>query len=185
MYSENQSRTLELEEGTAGAGFQILRSVVDTINKCNKACRYCHPHLSEWRAEYLPSQALRSLFREAEARGFLEITLTGGEILLHPEFTDILHDSHLLRRTIVTLITNGTLLTPRVVDALHDANVSRVCISLDGPDSATHNSAREGDDFSVVMHTLQMLKHIGVEVTIISVAHQLNYRALPALSDLL
>jgi MoaA/NifB/PqqE/SkfB family radical SAM enzyme len=57
-------------------------------------------------------------------------------------------------------------------------------VSVDGVDNTTHRSAR-GKNFKIVWQGLEAVQSAGKPVTVISVAHQGNYRELLALSELL
>ncbi len=91
---------------------------------------------------------------------FFEITLTGGEITLHPQFLQILEATHILDRTTSTFVTNATRITPELARDIGISNVGRVCVSLDGPDAQTHNS-RRGNNFEKSDTWSQGLKRDG------------------------
>ncbi len=160
-----------------------IRTVVDTLQECNLRCTYCHPGKT-WEKQNLSAHAIEEVFLEAENRGLLEVTLTGGEITLHPELLRILESTHILDRTVATLITNGTRVTPELVDQIRVSNISRICISIDGPDADRHNTGR-GKSFDQAMRGLRLLQGTGKPITVISVAHHQNYQGVIELSYLL
>jgi len=161
----------------------IIRTVVDTLQECNLRCKYCHPGHT-WEKHHLPANLIEQSLIEAEQRDLLEITLTGGEITLHPELVKILESTQVLDRTVSTLITNGTTMTPELARQFRDSNVSRICTSIDGPDSSTHNTGR-GKSFDQAMNGLYLLQETGKPITVISVAHHKNYEHVLELSHLL
>jgi len=164
-------------------GIQTTRIVVDTIDTCNLRCDYCHPNFG-WTGERLPINLISDVFRTAEEVCILEVTLTGGEVMLHPDFFAILAATDIFERTSVTLITNATLLTPRIVRAIAASRLARICASLDGSEAAIHES-RRGRSFRNAMNGLRRLSDTGKPVTVISVAHQDNFSHLIELSEFL
>jgi len=161
----------------------IIRTVVDTLQECNLRCKYCHPGKT-WEKQNLSASSIEGVFNEAENRGLLEVTLTGGEITLHPELLRVLETTHILDSTIATLITNGTTMTPELAKQFRDSNVSRICTSIDGPEADQHNSGR-GKSFERAMTGLRLLQETGKPITVISVAHHQNYEHVTELSYLL
>jgi len=162
---------------------QIIRSVVDTIQQCNLRCRYCHPGKT-WEEKVLSSKKIEDVFETVEKNETLEVTLTGGEITLHPELARILESTHILDKTVSTLITNGTLLTPEIIRDIRNSNIDRICISLDGITPETHNYGR-GDSFKSALNGLYLLQESNKDVTVISVAHNKNYKRVIELSNFL
>ena len=161
----------------------IIRTVVDTIQQCNLRCGYCHPGIT-WEESVLQADKIGEVFKTSETRGVLEVTLTGGEITLHPELTQILEQTHILDRTVATLITNGTLLTPQLIKEFKNSNIGRFCISLDGIYAEDHNFGR-GITFNDALKGLYLLQATGKSITVISVAHHHNYKRIISLSQFL
>lgn len=161
----------------------IIRTVIDTVQQCNLRCGYCHPGRT-WEESTLPAEKIEDVFGVAEKKGFLEVTLTGGEITLHPELTRILEATHILDRAVATLITNGTLLTPQLIKEFRNSNIGRVCVSLDDPNAETHNLGR-GKTFDQALQGLYLLQETGKPITVISVAHHGNYKRVTELSQFL
>lgn len=115
FYDANMPLTIEHSE----YGIQNIRTVADVINNCNLACQYCHPNHG-WTGEYLPIAQIENLLKAAEEDGIFKVTLTGGEITMHPEFQDILKATHILDKTSLTFVTNATKITPNIVQEISD-----------------------------------------------------------------
>lgn len=179
----NLTMSFNIERGADGEGIQTIRTVADVINKCNLRCDYCHPNFG-WTDERLTPDTIANIFSAAEKQRQLEVTLTGGEITMHPDFSRILEATRILDRTTATFVTNATRITPNIVKEVRDSNVGRICVSLDGSTADVHDSHR-GRNFDTVIKGLKDLKQAGKPITVISVAHQDNYRHLLELSDFL
>lgn len=175
---------LSYEQGISGEGIQTVRMVTDVINNCNLGCHYCHPMQGGWGGEMLSADQVGNVLQASEDRSLLEVTLTGGEITMHPEFEQIMDGTHRLGKTALSIVTNATKITPEIVDQIARSRVDRVCVSIDGPDAQTHNS-RRGRNFDIVMGGLRDLQETGKPITAISVVHKQNYKKLPELSEML
>jgi len=161
----------------------IVRAVVDAIQECNLRCLYCHPGKA-WIKQHLDVGHVSAVFAAVERYGLLELVISGGGATLHPQLPTILAATHQLHRTATVLITNATNIDDDLVAAFADSNLTRICVSLDGPDGPTHGSAR-GRNFRRVMDGLRRLGDAGKPITVISVAHKQNFRRLPELSAML
>lgn len=112
---------------------------------CNLACRHCwlSPKLDPKGDKYpvLPVELFETAIREAKPLGLSGVKLTGGEPLLHPEFTRLLE---IVRREELglTIETNGLLCTPEVAAEIARSPRRFVSVSMDGTDAATHDAIR-------------------------------------------
>src|SRR2546423_12324467 len=78
----------------ASAKYGARRLTVETTNICNLHCGYClrdEDALYHSRAEFLPLDLLRRILGEAkEIAGITEVSFTGGEPTLHPDFAEMI-----------------------------------------------------------------------------------------------
>lgn len=112
---------------------------------CNLACRHCWlaPGFDADGSAYptLPVELFEAAIREAKPLGLSGVKLTGGEPLLHPQFTQILE---IVRREALrlTIETNGVLCTPAMAREIAKAPDRFVSVSIDGADASTHEWVR-------------------------------------------
>jgi SynChlorMet cassette radical SAM/SPASM protein ScmF len=112
---------------------------------CNLACRHCWlaPGFDADGSTYptLPVELFETAIREGKPLGLHEIKLTGGEPLLHPQFTRLLE---IVRREELklTIETNGMLCSPAVAREIARSADRFVSVSIDGADAATHEWVR-------------------------------------------
>jgi len=112
---------------------------------CNLACRHCWmgPRFDATGNHYptLPVELFETAIREAKPLGLSGVKLTGGEPLLHPNFTRLLE---IVRREELTLTieTNGLLCTPELAAEIAKSSDRFVSVSIDGTDAATHEWVR-------------------------------------------
>jgi radical SAM protein with 4Fe4S-binding SPASM domain len=113
----------------------------ELTERCNLDCVHCYINQpagsrSARAKELTTSQAIEILDQIADA-GSLFLNLTGGEVLLRPDFPEI-YKHAIQRGIIVTLFTNGTLLTPEIADLLAEWRPLSVEISLHGVTQETY-----------------------------------------------
>ena len=112
---------------------------------CNLACRHCWlaPGFDADGSTYLtlPVELFETVIREAQPLGLSGVKLTGGEPLLHQEFTRLLE---IVRRAELklTIETNGVLCSPAMAREIAKSADRFVSVSIDGADAATHEWVR-------------------------------------------
>ncbi len=165
---------------------QLISIVADVIDDCNHACTYCHPMESgKWGGGMLSAGEVGDVLRAAEEAGALEVLLTGGEITMHPEFGAIMDRTRALARTAVAMVTNATLISQDAVAAIRGSGITRICVSLDGPDAAMHDPRRGRGKFAKALDGLHALQETGKPITVISVLDRRTYPRILELSWML
>jgi radical SAM protein with 4Fe4S-binding SPASM domain len=111
-----------------------------------------------------------------EELGTKVVVLSGGEPLIHPEWSAI---AELLRSRGIEL----WLLTSGLSLAKHAARAARyfknITVSLDGADAATYNAIRGVDAFDKVCEGIRLASSLGAAVSIRVTLQRANYRQLP------
>ncbi|MGH3235277.1 MAG: radical SAM protein [Streptosporangiaceae bacterium] len=165
---------------------QVISIVADVINNCNHACTYCHPmENGNWGGDMLSAGQVGNVLRASDEAGALEVFLTGGEITMHPEFASIMDQTQDLERTAVAMVTNATLISPDVMKAINSSGITRICVSLDGPDAAMHDPRRGRGKFAKTLDGLHALQETGKPITVISVLDRRTYPRILELSWML
>ncbi|HEY3176955.1 MAG TPA: radical SAM protein [Candidatus Polarisedimenticolia bacterium] len=116
--------------------------------RCNSRCRTCDIWMHEGRDEprhakdnELSSAELRRLVDELASLGTRQIGLWGGDALLREDLEEVI--SHASRHGIGTGVSfNGMYMSEERARSLVDAGLSRLDVSVDGPDAELHNHAR-------------------------------------------
>ena len=98
-----------------------LGGTLELTHRCNNRCRHCFNNLRSDDApalgRELSTREVARILDEAAVLGCVWVLLTGGEILLRPDFADIYDHARGLG-LLVTLFTNGTLISPALADHL-------------------------------------------------------------------
>lgn len=112
---------------------------------CNLACRHCWlaPKLDKTGHDYpsLPLELFITAIKEAKPLGLTAVKLTGGEPLMHPDFSEML-ETIKSEDLGLTIETNGVLCTPEIAAEIKKAKNIFVSVSLDGSDEETHEWMR-------------------------------------------
>ena len=146
---------------------------VFVTSRCNLRCVHCFSSREGKGNRDLSIQELKSIFNQLERMGVMEVRLTGGEPLLHPEVRTLLAIIQ-KKRFRKVLITNGTLLDEDTVVRLKEARVIPT-VSLEDVNTEEH------DDFSGVtgsfkrtMTALNLLQKHGIQYGINCCLHKGN-----------
>lgn len=148
------------------------RVVTDLNELCNIQCTYCHisslygPEAKN--ARTLDPKLVGQLLLDANAMQVFDVTLTGGEITTLRNFDEYLENINALDFTSVQVITNGTRLTRQRAEQLKAAGVTRVSISIDGP-QASNDKARGDGVFHRAWQGAEQAIAAGLTVNVISV----------------
>ncbi len=162
-------------------GVPVLTSLYLYITSgCNLRCRHCWitPTFVDGKPSpgtYLELGLLRQAVEEARPLGLLRVKLTGGEPLLHPQFTGIV-DFIAGEGLALTIETNGTLLDTALARHLRErAPHTFVSVSLDGPGPESHDPFRGVDgSFDAAVRGIRALIDAGFHPQIITSIYRGN-----------
>ena len=116
----------------------LIQVQIEITNKCNERCIHCYiPHNDK--TTDIDDTVYYNILTQCHELGVLNITLSGGEPLLHPHFPNF------LRKTqdydfLVTVLTNLTILNDKIISAFKQAPLDSVQVTLFSLDSAIHDS---------------------------------------------
>ena len=156
-------------------------SLILTWN-CNLHCRHCRPYLPP-DFSLSPSNAKKYIDALVQ-KGSLFLHLTGGEPLMHGDFWEITTYAHRQKFALI-LHTNGTLITTDIGDKLKQLNFIHVFLTILGAKSETHDSLTGvRGSFEKTILTFQILKEIGVKVSLTSTRLKENLDEIPEMERL-
>lgn len=119
----------------------LKRVQIEVSLRCNLRCPYCYSESGPARKVALTSTEILRVITEADELGVLAIDLTGGELLMDPEWPAYVDHARQTGMQ-VTIHTNGTLLHQSAVEALKSLGVAAVQVSLDSHVPDIHDSSR-------------------------------------------
>ena len=152
----------------------------ELTRSCNLACVHCRA--SAERGPYpgeLSTQEVLKVMDDIALVGKPVIILTGGEPLLRPDIFDLArHGTEKGFRMVMA--TNGTLFTEETVEKMKTSGIQRISISLDGPDSETHDAFRKvKGSFEGSLHGIGMAKKGGLDFQINTTITKINLHLIP------
>jgi radical SAM protein with 4Fe4S-binding SPASM domain len=135
--------------------------------RCNLRCKHCYIGSQE-EAE-LPVEKIGRVLVDFEKMQGLRVLITGGEPLLHRNFTEI---NELLPRYAFRkiLFTNGILLSRESVKSLA---VDEIQVSIDGLERG-HDALRGKGTFKRALKTVESIRGTGLCVSISTMIHSQN-----------
>jgi AdoMet-dependent heme synthase len=158
----------------------------EATQACDLACVHCRASAqSERNPHELTTEQGYRLLDEIRSFGEPLMVFTGGDPLKRPDLFDLIRYS-----VKIGLRTNVTpsatpLLTPQAIDAFKEAGVSRMAISMDGPDAQSHDDFRGvPGTFDRAMMALRHARDIGLDTQFQSTITKRNMHRLPEMADI-
>ena len=150
-----------------------LNASIEITLRCNIRCRHCYNFDRDVETTAcasdvepaLSAEEILSLMTDLREAGCLFLSLTGGEVLLHPQLFSFLDHARALNLT-VQLLSNGTLLRPGMAKRLAGyPNLLGVSVSIYGATPAVHDGITQvSGSFRRTWAGAQRLRALGVAV---------------------
>ena len=155
--------------------------------RCNETCTHCYLDVLKPNAKVageLSTDEITALLDQFAAMGALNVTFSGGEVLVRRDWFDIAQHAR-RRRFSVRLFSNGILITPQVADRIAALTPFMVEISLYGADALTHETiTRRRRSWELTLRAFRLLHERGVRTQMKTPLMHENVRQLPALREL-
>ena len=158
----------------------------EATQACDLACVHCRASAqSERNPRELTTEQGYRLLDEIRSFGEPLMVFTGGDPLKRPDLYDLIRYS-----VKIGLRTNVTpsatpLLTAEAIENFKAAGVTRMAISLDGPDAATHDDFRGiPGTFDRAMFALRHARDIGLDTQLQTTVTQRNMARLPEMAEI-
>ena len=141
-------------------------------NKCNSKCVMCN----YWKYkdfEFLPYKIIESCISDFKKLNIQSVTLTGGEPLLHPEWSDF---ATLLKKNNISihLMTNGLLLM-KERNHIKDL-VDSITVSFDGGTPESYEKIRGVNAFNIVLNGVKEIREMGKPIRLRTIIQKGNYQ---------
>ena len=109
---------------------------VDLTQRCTERCLHCY--VADYHAPFLPFEKIIEVLTEAREMGTLDVTFTGGECMMHPQFAEILRFAR-EKDFMVTILSNLTLCDDEKVALLREIRPRFLQVSLYGSTAEIHD----------------------------------------------
>lgn len=156
-----------------------LDGSIELTFRCNLRCAHCFVNepagdIRAKRQELTTAEILR-ITDEVVDMGCLWMLVTGGEVLLRPDFPEIY--LHMKKKgLLVTLFTNGTMITPRVADLLAEWPPLVVEITIYGSSPAVYERVTDiPDSYRRCIRGIELLLDRKIRFRLKTVPMTLNY----------
>ncbi|MEI7833257.1 MAG: radical SAM protein [bacterium] len=161
--------------------------LLELTARCNMNCRHCYVNCPSTdtavAAREMPRAMVADLARQAVDMGTLWCTLTGGDPLLHPEFTDIYLD---LKRLglLTSVFTNATLITTEHAQLWQAYPPRDVEVTVYGATAESYERVtRRPGSYAAFRRGLDILGEYGVPVHLKAIALRSNYDDLANIAE--
>ncbi len=112
---------------------------LEISNPCNERCLHCYRVCQSTKKGFLSADQAKSVLLQAKELGAKQVTVTGGEALLNPDWQKILQTADMMDYRI-SLFTNGTMMNESVADFLAGlSHLKEVQFSLYALDESIHD----------------------------------------------
>jgi radical SAM protein with 4Fe4S-binding SPASM domain len=141
---------------------------LELTDNCNEKCIHCYQSAHKEKGFLKDLDKIDQMFAEFGELGFLYLTLTGGEPLLHPQFKEICKLAQ-KNRYLISIKTNGTLIDDDLVHFFKDLKPKTVEISVYSADKEEHDHITQvPGSFDKTMEGLKKLKNGGVKCSVMT-----------------
>lgn len=150
---------------------------------CNLRCSHCGSSAGLPRDRELTLEESMAICDQFPELLVQEVNFTGGEPLIHPDWSRIA--AHLRDLGISTkILTNGLTIEPNIIAQMKKVEIAGVGFSLDGLE-ATHDYIRGHKGlFHRVTTSISQVLNAGLPLTVITTVNALNINELPSIFEL-
>lgn len=143
---------------------------------CNLKCEHCYMYGQRRQATILSVPEYEGVFEGLWQNGIKEVTFSGGEPLMRPDFWEIIRSACKIGM-IPKILSNGTLWTDFDVEKAKDFAI-KVQISIDGVDEESCSKVRGIGVFEKAKETAIRLAEAGVDIEIATTPTLANIKAV-------
>lgn len=146
---------------------------------CNFKCSFCSASAPNKKSQnVLKYEEIIDILKQLDSLEVMRVAFEGGELFLREDIFEILKFADLCNFEYY-INTNGSFLTKEVIEKLKETRVSRICISIDGPNEIIHDSIRGYKGaFNIATTAIKNLIKEGIDVDAIITLSKLNYKYL-------
>lgn len=162
-----------------------LFGTLETTFRCNLNCIHCYVnqpvHEPKIQNRELSTKRLLRLMDELAGQGCLNLLMTGGEVLVRPDFSEVYR--YAARKGLrVTVFTNGTLVSNEIVALFKETPPHAVEITLYGMTAETYERiTRARGSFKGCIRGIVRLQRAGISLRLKSMLMTWNVHELTAM----
>lgn len=143
---------------------QPVSVVIELTTLCNLRCEHCY--IPSFTNRGMSFEQVKKLLLELRELGVVNVTITGGEILLRKDLFEIIKFARSLYMR-VFLLSNGTLLTEAIVEKLASLYVSEFSTTIFSMNSDIHDSITGSEgSLNHLLKNLNFFKKTNIQVRV-------------------
>ncbi|GAB4113334.1 MAG: TIGR04053 family radical SAM/SPASM domain-containing protein [Sandaracinaceae bacterium] len=158
----------------------------ETTRACDLVCQHCRACAVPQRSpRELDTVEGKHLLDEARAMGVPLVVLTGGDPAKRPDLLELVRHGSAIGLRMALTPSATPLVTRALLVALREAGLSRLAISLDGADAATHDAFRgTGGSYARTLEILREAREVGLTTQVNTSVVRENVDQLEAIATL-
>ncbi|MBP7553799.1 MAG: radical SAM protein [Spirochaetes bacterium] len=162
--------------------YDLEKIIIEITQDCNLDCLYCYNIWKNDKFNYKISnsynKSIKLLKRLYKLFPIKHITFTGGEPLISERFLEVVLFAK-MKKSSVTIITNGTNNDDNIFTELKDINVNLFEAPFHSmiPEEHDKMTNREGSH-KKVLQSINSLLNLGLKVVIVIIATKINYHSI-------
>lgn len=157
----------------------------ELTEKCNFRCYYCYAENLRKQGD-LELHQIKKILDQLHNEGVIFLEFTGGEIMIRPDFIDIIEYAR-EKEFIISLYTNGSYLNNEILNVLKKAKIRFVALSLLSPvEEKCDKLTNHKGSFKKILRATELLKANDVNFMVSCVLTSENiddYKKFEALND--
>lgn len=150
-----------------------LTATIEIISECNFRCVHCYVD-NNFRKDILTYEEIIDFGNQIINMGCLYVILTGGEVLLHPDFKRI-YEFFVLKGICVSVFTNGSLIDESIIKLFVKYPPRVVEITMYGFSADTYKKVAKSNMYDIVKNNILLLTQNGINVLLKMFVLSLNY----------
>ena len=158
---------------------------IELTHKCNFKCIHCYGEYDNQTLKTMDINKLKIFLRECKELGVEVIELTGGEITMHPNISEIVSFIHQLGFRLVTLLTNGYIRNQQLYDVIIQ-NKQNTVVQID-----LHGNTEEylewfikvPNTLEIAKENIKYLRNNGVTVRVVTVVTPRNVDQIEEIAE--
>lgn len=141
-----------------------LFATIELTGNCNFRCLHCYIP-EDARNSYMEYDDFKQIVDQLINRGCLYVTLTGGEVFMHPRFIDMY--LYLIKRGIsVQVFTNGSLISDKIINLFEKYKPRNIEITMYGYSECTYKLVTGVSAFEKTKVAILKLLERNIHVTL-------------------
>ncbi|NQX44397.1 radical SAM protein [Paenibacillus tritici] len=155
--------------------------IIELSTKCNLRCEHCY--LPDYKNRGMTTDKIKSLLIELRQLGVVNLSFTGGEILLREDLFELIEYARSIYMR-VFLLSNGTLLDEIKVERLSRLYISEFSTTMFSVQPEIHDSITKAQgSLDILKKNLQLLKKHNIRVQVKMPIMQTNALCIDAVRD--